>query len=219
MNIHNILCFGDSVTHGEQDNICSGWVERLKLDYYHQLEQSSTAHDLTSNVFKVYNLGIGSDTTDGLVARFETEFNARVFSKSQCSVILAYGLNDLVIHKNKNKVPLSIFTRHLTQCIAFAAARNARIGLMSLLPIPPVLDGKVNVHGHLRFNDDAVAYNQALKTIANQNNARYIDCYSAFIAHNTTDLYCRDWVHPNADGHKLIHQQVRHFLKDDDALA
>ena len=217
MNINNILCFGDSITHGDLDTLKGGWVERLKLAYFHQVEQSVTANASNSLMNKVYNLGVGGDTTDGLVSRFEAEFKARVFSKSQSNIILAYGLNDLVIHKNKNKVPIAIFIRHLEQCLTFAVARKARIGLMSVLPIPIKVDGKLNAHGNIRLNDDVVKYNHAIMGLANQYNASYIDTFSAFNDNHCSELFCPDQVHPNSDGHELIFQRAWQFLNQSEA--
>ncbi len=121
-----ILCFGDSVTFGEIDTDNGGWVDQLKKHYI-SLQANSTRQDIS-----VYNLGIGGETTDALCIRFEIEFQARIKKGLKALVIFAYGANDIVIHKNKNIVPLKYFIRNLKQCIQKVQQNAGEVILLSL---------------------------------------------------------------------------------------
>lgn len=57
----NCLCFGDSITYGEYDGVSGGWTEILKR-YFHSRFINENIEELN-----VFNLGIGGETTDGIV--------------------------------------------------------------------------------------------------------------------------------------------------------
>lgn len=57
----NCLCFGDSITYGEYDGVSGGWTDILKR-YFHSRFINENIEELN-----VFNLGIGGETTDGIV--------------------------------------------------------------------------------------------------------------------------------------------------------
>jgi len=203
-----ILCFGDSITFGEIDTEHGGWVDRLKDDCIRQYADSIRQE------VSVYNLGICGETTDGLFARFSTEFNARHVKGQSALVIFSYGMNDIVIHKDKNIVPEKYFVRNLKSCIDFAKSKGAKVILSNLAPITDSSDGVVNQHGKLRYNRDIKIYNRVLRQLAEDGSCLYFDIYNQFNSQKNI-LISEDGVHPNSEGHKLIYFMIKDILKDE----
>lgn len=84
----NCLFFGDSITYGEYDGILGGYVEILKR-YCHAEFYNNNANEVNC-----FNLGIGGETTEGLIKRFEIEIKARL-SPDENLIFFFYGANDL----------------------------------------------------------------------------------------------------------------------------
>lgn len=201
-----ILCFGDSVTFGEIDTDNGGWVDQLKRHFI-ALQANSIKQDIS-----VYNLGIGGETTDALCIRFEIEFQARIKKGLRSLVMFAYGANDIVIHKNKNIVPVEYFTRNLKKCIQHAQINASGVILLSLTPISDSFDGINNQHDKLRYSNDIKVYNSALKQLAKETDSSYLDIYAQFVLNDKADLLSSDGLHPNSKGHQLIYRMVKQKL-------
>jgi lysophospholipase L1-like esterase len=185
-----------------------GWAERLKKYYFAQFSQQP------SQDIGLYNLGIAGENTDGLMHRFESELKARHIKGQQLKVLLAYGANDIVIHKDKNIVPEVYFIRNLKHCIKMAQSVNADVFLLGILPISDSIEGIVNQQGKLRFDTDIQGYNDILKTLSQAMQCEYIDLYSLFTAAENKEKYlCKDGLHPNAKGHELLYNSIKQEIK------
>ena len=204
-----ILCFGDSVTFGEIDTENGGWVDQLKRHYI-TLQADSTRQDIS-----VYNLGIGGETTDGLCIRFEIELQARIKKGLRSLVMFAYGANDVVIHKNKNIVPIEYFIRNIKQCIQLANKNVSEVIILSLTPISDLIDGITNQHDKLRYSRDINTYNSALRQLAKDTDSLYLDTYEQFVLNDKDTLLSSDGLHPNSAGHQEIYKMVKQKLKDE----
>lgn len=93
----NCLFFGDSITYGEYDGVLGGWTDVLKR-YFHSRFINENIEELN-----VFNLGIGGETTNGLVKRFSTEAAART-SPDQNLIFFAYGANDVALKEGYRMV-------------------------------------------------------------------------------------------------------------------
>ena len=203
-----IFCFGDSITYGESDPKYGGWVDRLKVNFQNRYQEQ-----FRQECF-VYNLGIGGETTDGLANRMANEIEARSFKIEKNIVLLAYGSNDIVIHKNKNKVPIEYFRRNYTNCIQWCHSRSYKVILLNLLPLVNKNDGKIDQHGNLRHSADVLKYNQELINIANDFSCLHIDINAEFSDRRHEDIYAFDGVHPNTRGHEIIYNLVELKLEN-----
>jgi len=191
-----ILCFGDSLTFGEKDLEEGGWTERLRKYYLNSekvLPYQSTL---------VYNLGIASETSDGLVARLESEIRARRIGKQNLIVVMSYGLNDIRIHKDKNIVPIEFFKRNFTRALDFVSSLKGQAIIVNLPPLNKKLDGVKDLQGNTRFLQDISVYNELLKQISDENDVDLIDVHSSLEQHK--DIYASDLLHLNEQGHELI---------------
>lgn len=197
-----IFCFGDSITYGESDLEHGGWAQRLKHDLMLKCEGEPVQK------YSLYNLGVGGETTDGLVNRFKAEFFARKIKGFQNIVILNYGANDIVIHKNKNIVPIKYFLRNLKQCVQLAQVENSYVLIVGMAPISSETSGQLNCHGQRRYCEDIIEYNQAMERFCSEMQCEYVAIYNEFAERGGKSLLAVDGLHPNGAGHQLIYDLV-----------
>lgn len=189
------LFFGDSITYGEYDGIFGGWVDILKRYALQQFHEGK-------NELILFNLGIGGETTDGLIKRIPHELNARNAADGNI-VFIAYGANDLAAKEGEKLVNPERFKSNILTAVQHAKQFSRDIYLVSILPFSSKLDGVVSVTGKMRVSGDVVVYNQILKDIVIENSLTYIDFYAAFL-HDKEILLSEDGVHPNEKGYGMM---------------
>ena len=190
------LFFGDSITYGEYDGVFGGWVDILKR---YALQKF---HEGNGDELILFNLGIGGDTTEGLLKRLPHELDARNSADGNL-VFLAYGANDLAIKEGAQVVGPEKFKDNMTAAVQQAQQFSNDIYLVSILPFAQNVDGVVVSSGKLRTNEEVIVYNQILKDIASNQSLGYIDFYSAFLEDKEI-LLSADGVHPNEKGYGMM---------------
>jgi len=190
------LFFGDSITYGEYDGVFGGWVDILKR---YALQKYS---DKNKNEVILFNLGIGGETTEGLVKRIPHEMKARNSSDGNI-VFIAYGANDLAVKDGNQMVSQTKFKANIETAVQDAELYSKDIYLISILPISENIDSKISVTGKIRTNKDVLLYNEILKDIAAENSLNYVDFHSAFRDQKEI-LLSKDGVHPNENGYKMM---------------
>jgi len=189
------LFFGDSITYGEYDGVFGGWVDILKRYALQKYNEGS-------NELILFNLGIGGETTEGLVTRIPHEMKARNSAAGNI-VFISYGANDLAVKDENQMVNQSQFKVNIETAIQDAKLYSKDIYLISILPISENIDSKVSPTGKIRTNEDVLIYNQILKNIATENSLNYIDFHSAFLQDKEI-LLSKDGVHPNEKGYGMM---------------
>ncbi|NIF04663.1 SGNH/GDSL hydrolase family protein [Chryseobacterium sp. Tr-659] len=190
------LFFGDSITYGEYDGVFGGWVDILKR---YALQQF---HEGNGDELILFNLGIGGETTEGLLKRIPHELAARNSADGNI-VFLSYGANDLAIKDGIQIVDPEKFKNNIKTAVIHARNFSNEIYLVSILPFSQKIDGVVVSSGKKRINEDVILYNQILKDIAAQESLVYIDFYSAFLEDKEI-LLSADGVHPNEKGYGMM---------------
>ena len=190
------LFFGDSITYGEYDGVFGGWVDILKR---YALQKYN---DEDKNEVILFNLGIGGETTEGLVKRIPHEMKARNSSDGNI-VFIAYGANDLAVKDGQQMVSSKQFRANIETAVQDAKIYSKDIYLISILPISENIDSKISNTGKIRTNKDVLLYNEILKDIAAENSLNYVDFHSAFIDQKEI-LLSKDGVHPNENGYKMM---------------
>jgi len=190
------LFFGDSITYGEYDGVFGGWVDILKRYALQKYNEGST------NELILFNLGIGGETSEGLVKRIPHEIKARNSADGNI-VFIGYGANDLAVKDGNQMINQSQFKANIETAIQDAKLYSYDIYLVSILPISEKIDSKISSTGKIRTNEDVLVYNQIIKDIASKNALNYIDFHSAFIEDKEI-LLSKDGVHPNENGYKMM---------------
>lgn len=201
----NCLFFGDSITFGEYDGISGGWVDSLKRWSYTKF------NDHSARELNIFNLGIGGETTDGLVKRFPVEAEARK-SPDANLIFFAYGANDLVELDGTLLVPVSQYINNLQLVISRAKLVTDEIFIISILPVATAADGIRTATGKIRTNQRVGEYNTALKELAAYTSVAFVDIYSLFFS-KKDQLISPDGVHPNTKGYQFISEQIRPLLE------
>lgn len=193
------LFFGDSITYGEYDGVFGGWVDILKR---YALQKYNEGND----ELILFNLGIGGETTEGLLKRMPHEMAARNAADGNI-IFIGYGANDLAIKEGNYIVNPKQFKTNILTAIQLAKQYTQDIYLVSILPISKNIDGIEVASGKLRSNDEVLIYNQILKNIAAENSLHYIDFHSAFLDDEEV-LLSTDGVHPNEKGYGMMAEIV-----------
>lgn len=201
----NCLFFGDSITYGEYDGVLGGYVDILKRYCHAEFYQNNT------NEINCFNLGIGGETTEGLIKRFEIEVQAR-YSPDENLIFFLYGANDLAEKNNVELVSLSDFEANLSQMISHAKEFTKNVYLISILPISKTVDGIKVPERKFRTTQKIELYNQKLKELAAENDVEFIDIFSSFNANKEVFL-SKDGVHPNEKGYDFIATQIKPILE------
>ncbi|MCQ9638195.1 GDSL-type esterase/lipase family protein [Chryseobacterium sp. WG14] len=190
------LFFGDSITYGEYDGVFGGWVDILKR---YALQKF---HEGNGDELILFNLGIGGETTEGLLKRMPVELSARNSADGNL-VFLSYGANDLAIKEGVQVVEPEKFKNNIIEAVQLAKQFSRDIYLVSILPISKNIDGVEVNSGKLRSNEEVSAYNEILKDIATAYSLGYIDFYAALLDDKEV-LLSADGVHPNEKGYGMM---------------
>lgn len=189
------LFFGDSITYGEYDGVFGGWVDILKryaLQQYHE----------GNNEVILFNLGIGGETTEGLLKRMPVELAARNSAEGNI-IFIGYGANDLAVKDGQQLVAPHQFAKNIKTAVQHAKQYSKDIYLVSILPFSQKVDGAESPAGKLRTNKEVLIYNQILKDTATKNTLHYIDFYAALVEDKEI-LLSPDGVHPNEKGYGIM---------------
>lgn len=201
----NFLFFGDSITYGEYDGVLGGYVDYLKrfshAEYYNNKAQEVNC----------FNLGIGGETTVGLLKRFEVEVQARL-SPDENEIFFFYGANDLAIKKGVEMLTLPDFEKNISQAIQLAKKYTDKVNVISIIPISEKLDGIPTTAGTLRTTEKIELFNTSLKRLSTENSVNFINIYSSFNL-NKEELISNDGVHPNENGYELIAENIKPIIE------
>ncbi|WP_083538854.1 SGNH/GDSL hydrolase family protein [Chryseobacterium oranimense] len=189
------LFFGDSITYGEYDGVFGGWVDILKRYALQQFHEGK-------NELILFNLGIGGETTEGLLKRMPYELAARNSAEGNI-IFIAYGANDLAKKGGVHMVNPDQFRSNINEAVHHAKQYAHDIYLVNILPVSQKIDGIESAAGKLRTNEEILVYNQILKDTASERSLHYVDFYTA-VLEDKEILLSDDGVHPNEKGYGIM---------------
>ena len=156
----NIVCFGDSVTHARKFAECDRWPTRLgiKLDEW------------TPGRFKVYNRGVGGDSTERGLHRFGDD----IVPLLPAVLLVEFGFNDAYIlpWTRKARIGLDEFKANLREIHRAVHAHKGTCVFIMNHTIGPLAQRWAN--GKSR-KTNFLPYNEAIKKVAAQLRAPMID--------------------------------------------
>lgn len=185
------LIFGDSITYGE-GVLAGGWVQLLR--------ESLKSDDC------VFNLGIGGETTEGLLVRIEAEIKPRLSEESETTVVIALGINDTAL------VPIEKYQQNLLQLIKLARKYTDKIILIGPAPVDQVKVDPISWAPEMSYKTNIVKqYSEMMGQVAQQEKLKFVDLFNQLPPEYLKTL--ADGVHPDAAGHALIFNLVKSVLK------
>jgi lysophospholipase L1-like esterase len=149
---------------------------------------------------KVFNRGIGSDTTVGVLNRLN-----QITDSKPSKVFLMIGINDFVRGSSKKNL-LKNYTEIINRIKKDSP--NTTVYIESILPINPKLTTvKVN-------NEDIISINKDLMDLAKTSGNKFIDLYSLF-KDNTDQLDAKwtfDGIHLNGKAYTIWENELKKYL-------
>lgn len=201
-----IFVFGDSITQGLYDT-SGGWVARI-ASTLHQKSLDNKLHGDGKSNFKVYNLGVSGDSTEGVLARIKQEVEARRIYEDDDLIILAIGINDSVL-KEDNTVLMDIyeFQNSYEKLIKEAQKLTSHVYSLGLTavdenltsPWPYSSTGKQYRNNRINLFEDSIKQSTERLTLP------FIPIHDQFLAQlGARQTLLADGLHPNEAGHDLI---------------
>lgn len=190
-----ICIFGDSISWGEVDSECGGWVARLR-NYF-----ETNDHDID-----VYNCSVSGNTTDDLLQRFRVEASTR----EPNIIIFAIGINDsqYIQSKDNPRVNLEKFQNNLAELVNQAKEFTDKIIFIGLTKVDESKTMPIPWDTVKFYDEDNVSkYNSAIKKFVQENKILFIDMIDLL---KNEDL--EDGLHPNTQGHKKMFEKIKQFL-------
>jgi lysophospholipase L1-like esterase len=204
MKVARIYFFGDSIMTGTYDPQ-GGWCDRFKQDM-HKL--TSEAQDGTKR--QVYNLGIGGETSRGLVTRIESELKARHGEAWPAIVCIGTGKNDGRLRGGEIEVSLEEYEQNLRTIITKAHGITDKILLIGLGPCAE----EVVQFKALQYTREQLArYDAVMKKVTEELSIPRIEIYDMLLEAEPTAFY-RDQLHPSEYGYNLIYGAVKPALME-----
>lgn len=193
-----VICvFGDSAAWGAFDMEKGGWVNRL---WFHVTKQTD------EDYVNIYNLSINGDTTETILARFETEAKTR---KADV-LIFQVGKNDMAykIRRDNYFVPPGKVRTNLEEIIGKAGKITRNIIFIGPANVDETKTMPWGHLGNLYFtNANIKKCNEIIKEVCAKNNIPSLDIFGIL-----RDEDLSDGLHPNASGHQKIFEKVKNFL-------
>jgi len=192
-----ICIFGDSITWGAVDVENGGWATQLERYF------KTNDYDII-----VYNQGVLGDNTDGLLARFKVECEAR----EPQVIIFAIGINDSSYIKTKDNPGISLekFQNNLVELINQAKKFSDKIIFVGLTKVeeskvmPIIFSNEENFYD----NNSIAKYDAIIKKVSDDNNLSFVNLFDLL---EPSDL--DDGLHPNSKGHKKMFLKIKGFLR------
>ena len=198
-----ICIFGASTVWGAWDLEGGGWAHRLKM-YVGKLSLESN----DEKDHEIYVLGISGQTSEDLLNRLDNEASVR---KADV-ILISIGVNDSSYVKDKNmvKVPVDVFRKNIEELIKRSKKHTDKI----LFVGPQLVDEKGTMPWweNLYFeNKNLKNYNEIIKSTCEKESVLFIDLIEKQENEDYKSLLL-DSLHPNAEGHKRIFEEVKKVL-------
>ena len=211
--IKNIFIFGDSITYGQWDR-SYGWANRIRSHF------DDLVLPVPDDYIITYNLGIPSDTSDGLAQRIQQETQSRLAPNpgvSNIQFIIAIGANDArwLVAEQRRGVELDQFELNLEKISAAASTFSGNIVFVGLLPCvekTALQSARKHQWAETYDNKSLRQYNETIKRHCLNMGHGFIDIHNVFVA-NSCESLLSDGLHPNSSGHAMISDFILSELK------
>ena len=199
MKTARVYAFGDSLVTGTYD-LQGGWCDRLKRDL-HRI----TAQSQDNTKYQMYNLGIGGESSRGLVTRIKSELEARNSASWPAIIMISTGKNDSRLYNNVPEVPIEEYERNLRQIIAKSDAVSKR---MLLIGIGPCAEEEITFKNFIYTRTRLARYDAVMSRVAQELRIPKIDVFQKLLENGPAVFY-RDKLHLSDKGYQIIYDLVK----------
>jgi lysophospholipase L1-like esterase len=199
-----ILCFGDSITYGAWDS-GGGWVARIRK----RIDKICIDSDLQSFIL-TYNLGVSSDTTDRLLARFDSEIESHSKERGDNLIIISIGTNDSMTDTSGvHPVELPQFEENIRSLVKKAKTSALGVIFLGNLPVDESKTQPFRDQPEINLtNANIKLYDHATQKICQEMEVKFIPVFNEAIATKYRELLFSDGLHPNENGHAFLADKV-----------
>jgi len=174
-----LMFIGDSIVAGTGDPECRGWAGRVAA------ASVKAGVDLT-----VYNLGVGGDTSEGVLARWRDEVGRRINPDIDNVLVASFGINDA---RDTMEWPAARTLRNLDRFLQETA--DAGFAPLIVGPIPTAQP---------RESERIGALSHAMGTACERARVSFIEVHAALREAPGLLAEMADGYHPGADGYAEI---------------
>ena len=207
--VDNIIVFGHSVTQGFWDEK-GGWVQRLRTF----LDTRALRTQDEEDVFYTFNAGISGDTTEDLLERFEDEYRRRGDSEEYEELLLIQiGTNDAITEDGERKVSEERFRENIRKILSKGEKLADRFIMVGDFPVDPEMEKIPYAPEQVLRNEDVRRYDRIKKEICHETGIEFIDLFKLMEDREVME-FLEEGVHPNSEGHRVIHRGVKETLEE-----
>ena len=199
-----VVCIGDSIVEGEGDESGqSGWAGRLQQKV---LKESKVGAN------RVYNLGMGMETSLDLLHRFFSE----VLYRDPDIIILQAAHGDSRSRLNNAgeeefEIGKGVRLRVYHRLLDYLAKSGRKVLILGLNPVSPNARFKKAVPQRAAHIE---AHNLGLKKLCNEYGLPFLDPPRDIFKNQPLEGLYTDGLHPNSQGYELMFKAIYQQLKD-----
>jgi len=188
-----IVCFGDSIVEGEGDELgLGGWAGRLQQ---YILKGSKVGKN------RVYNLGMGMETSMDLLHRF---FSEVLYRDPDIIIMQAAHGDSRSMLNNANEEEFEIGKgarmRSYHKLFKYLSQSKKKVLILGLNPVSMNTKFKKSVPRRAKHIE---SHNRGLKKLCIEYNLQFLDPRDIFKKINMEKYYV-DGLHPNSKGYELM---------------
>ncbi len=191
-----ILCFGDSITSGYDDDVKGGWVNRLKAMF--------------GKKYEFVNFGVPGYSSSDLLNRIEEELEHYT---NGTTIIIAIGVNDSRIDSGQNVAEIKDYVKNLDKILNLAKKVTDKIIFVGLAPCEDSLTNPVDWSDTIYKNSRISEFDEALRKFCEKNGSAYVRIFEPFKEAERDYSMLPDGIHPNETGHQLIADLIKPQLQ------
>jgi len=196
----NILFFGDSITYGASDIELGGFVNRVRLYL-----ESNNNRDI-----RVFNMGIGGETTTEVLKRIEVETKSRFRVNDDTILIFSIGINDTQNINRIDRITIDQFKSNINELINKAKKFTDNIIFIGLTNIDEERLSPTPWNINKSYSNSKVnLFDNTIEERCLKNNIKYIKVNGLL-----DKLELKDGLHPTSSGHKKLADKLIESLEE-----
>ncbi|MFH1649748.1 MAG: SGNH/GDSL hydrolase family protein [Candidatus Woesearchaeota archaeon] len=197
-----IVCIGDSIVEGEGDEMgLGGWAGRL----HRELTKNKKVGEM-----RVYNLGVGMETSKDLLHRFFSE----VIYRNPDIVIIQGAHGDsrsMFNNEGEREFEIGKGARMRAYERLFEFLGSSKIKILFLGLNPPCVSCN-NSKVDKEYEEHVESHNRGLEILCKKHKVKFLDPRDILKGKDMNSVYV-DGIHPNANGYDLMFDAILKELK------